>query len=627
VNRASSFLDLITLCALSFGWGALLAVLFEELTLVASLVFLGLSAWFLLYHRKGMSFWLVSILCLLAGNVHMGWSLFSLKSSPPFGSRLQKVIIQVMGTSGKVIHARLVQDKEESISGDVWVKAREFVYVKSGDLLALQNARAVNTFRSGKWYLKLYPERIERFVAEVSLSQVSRAKVSWNRFRLWIHSQARELTAKTPLAQEFLLSAVLGVKEPDHQLSEKMKPLGLSHIFTISGFHLSLWGLLWVGMIRLTTRRLSLQILAYALVLLLYALLVELRPSVLRALVFGILLFSGREFRRPVNPVRLLALVFWLHVLFRPQDLVSPAFHLTYGITAYLLWSGLISHGFFLKKVFWIAILHLLLCPYFLCVFGEYSLASVMGVLLSTPLGIILAAMMLMLCSALILGNISWFYLPVLSFFEGGFEALTMLALDLDYRVLVTDVFSIHFTILFYLLVFLCMVFFERRRLPLAARAAPLLENFCRGAADLPEPRFREEFLRFAKVQAKNWGCPASQDSEILDFIVKVWIKSGTSNSLPFLLRGPVKVLLSIELEGVKRITLEASSLAKSGYSDRQLDKAMEVLREFQKFWIKYSDGEYKRWPAGIKRTFLWYRISADLDHLRSQSRQVKEFC
>ena len=144
-----------------------------------------------------------------------------------------------------------------------------------------------------------------------------------------------------------LETMLLGVWKPTAQnTAQAFRKVGLAHLLSISGAHLAiLLGLVWIlakGLVDHPPRAATIVLI----VLLFYLLAVPLRVPVVRAVVmaglFAVCYASGRR----VRATELLALAAILILLWRPMDLFTAGFQLSFGVvSALLLFVPRVSHG------------------------------------------------------------------------------------------------------------------------------------------------------------------------------------------------------------------------------------------------------------------------------------------
>jgi len=105
---------------------------------------------------------------------------------------------------------------------------------------------------------------------------------------------------------------------------------GAAHVLAVSGLHVSLL----VGMAYFVLRRFRLShralFFVFAGLLLAYCRLLDFTPSIVRASILTLVYLLGRALRRRVDPITSLAAAFLLILLFRPLDLFSLGFQLSF---------------------------------------------------------------------------------------------------------------------------------------------------------------------------------------------------------------------------------------------------------------------------------------------------------
>lgn len=116
----------------------------------------------------------------------------------------------------------------------------------------------------------------------------------------------------------------------DQATTADFRDAGLAHILAVSGLHVSL--MMMALFFVLKRLRLSPRVLLglIALLLLLYAWMLEFSPSIVRAGILTLLFLLGRVVKRRVDPLSSWSLAFLLILLFRPLDLFTLGFQLSF---------------------------------------------------------------------------------------------------------------------------------------------------------------------------------------------------------------------------------------------------------------------------------------------------------
>lgn len=188
---------------------------------------------------------------------------------------------------------------------------------------------------------QLRTDSIELLGKEYSLVLILRRKVE----QLKRHTRARLALAEwNPGSQQLFMALLLGDKtDLDQELKANFKRTGLMHLLAVSGLHVGLLLLFVQRGMRLIPllrhRRGGLRVL-YFILLLSYALITGLSPSVVRAVVlFGILEIA--QSRRQHTPaLQALASAAFLTLLVDPASLLQLGFLMSYGAVFFILWAN-----------------------------------------------------------------------------------------------------------------------------------------------------------------------------------------------------------------------------------------------------------------------------------------------
>lgn len=269
-----------------------------------------------------------------------------------------------------------------------------------------------------------------------------------------------------------LMSAMLlgGRERLDPAVSRDFQRTGLTHILSISGFHLALLGGMALKLFRALGLRRRASYTAVAATVLLYMTLTGFPVSVVRAGVMMLLLCLGEILFRRSDGLTALAVAATLILLISPQAIYDYGFHLsvlaTFGILVYTEWRR--AHSPREKRPLWRRMLAgildslcVTLCaigatlPLSALFFGELSLMSPISNLLVGPL---LEGYLILSVPMLILGHV-----PLLSPFAAwlGEAILSLTAhlaepraavISLNYLSVKILLFALLFTVLFLLL-------------------------------------------------------------------------------------------------------------------------------------------------------------------------------
>ncbi len=152
--------------------------------------------------------------------------------------------------------------------------------------------------------------------------------------------------ANDPRGLALLETMLLGVWRGDSRGTvEAFRRVGLAHLLSISGAHLAiLLGMVWL-LARLWMDRPPRAAMVVLVVLGLYLLAVPLRAPVVRAAVMAGLFAAAYASGRRIRPLELMGLAAIVILLWRPNDLFSAGFQLSFGVvTGLLLFTRRVSH-------------------------------------------------------------------------------------------------------------------------------------------------------------------------------------------------------------------------------------------------------------------------------------------
>lgn len=137
------------------------------------------------------------------------------------------------------------------------------------------------------------------------------------------------------VSSDLLLGILIGMDEGiPWNVREDFRRVGLSHIFAISGYNVSLvidavfWILIWVGFWRRQAFWASIFFVIF------FTFFVGASPSVVRASIMALIFLFSREVERIVSPVLLLTYTAVLMVLFSPKIFYDIGFQLSFAATA-----------------------------------------------------------------------------------------------------------------------------------------------------------------------------------------------------------------------------------------------------------------------------------------------------
>jgi competence protein ComEC len=248
---------------------------------------------------------------------------------------------------------------------------------------------------------------------ERSLGFINKIRAEILRCRLYLYSKVDVLFSGLPNVSHFMKSALLQSRKQDgKELRDNLSVFGLRAVFSVSGFHMSILGILAGGILWLLPLPGWMRFSLFSLILFLYGLVAGYSASVIRAFSFAVLMMSARQLKRPGDADRLLGFVLLFHCCLFPLDVIRVGFQLTYGVTWLLLCIARVIapvQSVSKKMVISTVLFQLGVTPYLLWKFGSVALFSVFGFPLGGVVSILLGAgMILMLMSLLFPLMASW---------------------------------------------------------------------------------------------------------------------------------------------------------------------------------------------------------------------------
>lgn len=271
---------------------------------------------------------------------------------------------------------------------------------------------------------------------------IDRLTKGWHQLRSALRERARRVLGlgEDPDAKRALLSAlVLGDRSSaTDPVSEVFRRTGVLHLLSISGFHVAVMAGAALLVVRATGERGWLEPVLVALLILAYLLIVPVRAPIVRAGSMALALLAARALGRRHDPIAVLSWVAIGVLVWKPIELVSLGFQLSFGLVAVLiLWSEkrqqeaslvIDSGGSVWRWVwehvrgFWGAcvVCWFVASPVILLHAGPLSPYGVLASLLATPVAVVLlwGAFVALLAGMVVPGLVTW-VTPVLDLIAG----------------------------------------------------------------------------------------------------------------------------------------------------------------------------------------------------------------
>lgn len=245
-----------------------------------------------------------------------------------------------------VIEARYLLDSKDTIPlcGKVRITARD--EVDYGDRLILYGAfypppspSNPGGFDYGSWlerqdiYAVMYPDSLLRLGGNYGNAVVKFAE----RVRSYIEGVIDHYLGGNQGG--FLKGILIGERENiPFEIQEIFRNTGVVHVLAVSGLHVGIIAFILVLLFRLARLPNYANLILTLAFLIIYALMIDLRPSVVRASIMSVLLMVAFLSERNTDMLNSLSFAAFAILLWNPQALFDPGFQLSIGATAGIIY-------------------------------------------------------------------------------------------------------------------------------------------------------------------------------------------------------------------------------------------------------------------------------------------------
>ena len=154
--------------------------------------------------------------------------------------------------------------------------------------------------------------------------------------------------------KDYLKTFILGDNNIDEEITKTYQINGISHLFAVSGMHLSLFALIIKKSLEKLIKKETIISIVVILFFLFFSFLTNYTPSVLRALILYILLFINKKLKLNIKTIELLLIDFIILIIHNPYYIYNVGFIYSFTISASLILSSNIinNHKNYISKVF-----------------------------------------------------------------------------------------------------------------------------------------------------------------------------------------------------------------------------------------------------------------------------------
>ena len=154
--------------------------------------------------------------------------------------------------------------------------------------------------------------------------------------------------------KDYLKTFILGDNNIDENIAKTYQINGISHLFAVSGMHLSLFALIIKKILEKLIKKETIISIVVILFFLFFSFLTNYTPSVLRALILYILLLINKKLKLNIKTIELLLIDFIILIIHNPYYIYNVGFIYSFTISASLILSSNIinDHKNYISKVF-----------------------------------------------------------------------------------------------------------------------------------------------------------------------------------------------------------------------------------------------------------------------------------
>lgn len=292
----------------------------------------------------------------------------------------------------------------EKVGGVVWDKNQDYLKIKvlnqgGGYLGWFLKLKRSDTILPIGTLIELEPTKIDLYYYRPRwYAQTSQLPLPWTSNVDWMSKileksailrfslkKKLETSLKShPNLNAFCLSALIQVNGDGYEFVHKsMRNLGLTHIFAVSGFHVSILSLFVLLACRLVKASFLQSFFVLTTILFVYAMITGFSSSVFRALVFSLILLPKEYMNQDIDRIHILSIICLVHLLIWPLEVFSIGFHLSYGITFLLLLFSRRRKNSIKLLILQTMLMQLCIYIYFLFYFQEFPLFSFLGIFIT----------------------------------------------------------------------------------------------------------------------------------------------------------------------------------------------------------------------------------------------------
>ena len=343
---------------------------------------------------------------------------------------------------------------KEKVIGNYYLTDKEFIkeskkynrgdIIKvSGDIKQIGNNTVPNTFNYKKY---LISNEIYNVIEITSITKISETKNIFYKIKNTLIKRTKKLTK----SYSYINSLILGNNNYlDESTINSYRENGISHLFAISGLHISIFILILSFFLDRLNFNEKIKYLVLSFFLIFYMFLTNFSMSVIRGVIFTILMFINKVLKLEIKTSNLLILTLIIIMFYNPLYINNIGLLYSFLVTFSLITYSHLIKGNKLKKSFMISLISFLVAyPITINNFYSINFLSIIYNIFFVPyVSLILLPLTILGYIFPILDNILYFFITII-------EKLSLLLNNINFAKISMAKMNIFLIIIYYLIIY-----------------------------------------------------------------------------------------------------------------------------------------------------------------------------
>ena len=238
----------------------------------------------------------------------------------------------------------------------------------------------------------------------------------------------------------------------DEQVKQSYQNNGISHLFSISGMHITLFTSIILFILNKVIKRDFINYFIITLFLIAYSFLTNFTPSIMRAIFLFIMCYINKKFNFNIKTYQLLIIICCLFLIYNPYYIYDLGFLFSFIVTFYLIIFGNLVNNYrnYFIKLFMTSLISFLAgLP---IVINNFFNINILSIFLNL---IFVSYVSIIIFPLTLLTFVFQFLSPILTFFISILEGLSLLF----YRIRVFNISLSHINIYFFILYYIFITY------------------------------------------------------------------------------------------------------------------------------------------------------------------------